>query len=84
MIPNEKWLQKVNAVATSRGWIHPKTGELLKSVRLQVDVKEECSNDTTSDDIKQEEVNVTTEVEESKGEEKDVESPVKKTRTKKV
>lgn len=90
MIPKEKWLKNVNAVATSRGWVHPKTGELLKSVRLQVDVKEEFSNDTTSDDIKQEEVTMTTEVEESKSEEnnvsteKDVESPVKKSRTKKV
>lgn len=32
----EKWLQDINAVATSVGYVHPKTGELLKAVRLDI------------------------------------------------
>jgi len=32
----EKWLQDVNAVATPVGYVHPKTGELLKAVRLDI------------------------------------------------
>lgn len=32
----EKWLQDINAVATPVGYVHPKTGELLKAVRLDI------------------------------------------------
>lgn len=32
----EKWLQDINAVVTPVGYVHPKTGELLKAVRLDI------------------------------------------------
>lgn len=58
MIPKEKWLKNVNAVATSRGWVHPKTGELLKSAKLTIEEKDNDVNDTTLEDVKQDESDV--------------------------
>lgn len=38
--PTDKWLIDVNAFATPEGWRHPKTNELLKSVKLDVNPNE--------------------------------------------
>lgn len=37
MKPTDKWLIDVNAIASSEGWRHPKTNELLKAMKLDID-----------------------------------------------
>jgi len=48
----EKWLQDLNAVPTPVGYVHPKTGELLKAVRLDI----ASAKDSSVDKDKPEEV----------------------------
>ena len=37
MKPNDKWLQEVKAYPSPEGWRHPKTKELLKAMRMDIE-----------------------------------------------
>ena len=53
MKPTDKWLIDVNAIASSEGWRHPKTNELLKAMKLDIEqpVDETETSEPTSETV---------------------------------
>lgn len=47
MKPTDKWLIDVKAIASTEGWRHPKTNELLKAMKLDVVEPEPYSQQPT-------------------------------------
>lgn len=86
MKPVEKWLIDVGAIASPQGWRHPRTNELLKSVKLNVTnitTETEQSQETTvltpTETDEKSETKVTTEL--TTGSDKPKKGKVSKTNT---